>query len=667
MKKYVWAMALLFATNLDAQIGTWKIGGSGLSWSENDSITVLIEVGDHLRPIYFSPNQNAYEHFSGWEPLRIPRELSFVFGEVPRAWKGAHGNETTAHNGTYLVDGDSTTFNPPVSSQPETVWYTLDTGVPVPAIRFGFFTPPRGYRSDGTPFVQDAVPAFEVSISAEGEAEWLEKTNYQQVGNLIALQPENFSTNVQIEFPKQYVRFVRYKRLTSLLDSGMGTSNSTGAGVAFAGTIADFEIFAEGVPRRAVYRSRIFDLGKGINLGRIHWSAAPMRMINGQLVEVDSENVKVSVEVRSGRDGDPNVYHEHTDRGGEEEVSRERYERVLQPLLRSGVVREPRPGMRASIDYDTENWSFWTSSFEDSGGNLGLRGGSYLQLRVTLHSEEFDTLIRLDSLWIDTSPLLADQVIAEVARRDQPNPASGFTQVELGQPTEFVYDVQAHFVRSDEIGFDALKISTGSPVEFRGLELGEPPIPVEPLLVKEGEDELVVYLPQRIETENNLPLRIFFASQVFALAWTFAGEVMDIQTTSLPQPVVPGDAGNHIGTSQLRVLGSTEHNGRTLHQIDFSSDMITPNDDGINDVLTIEYTLFQLMEHVPVVLEIYALDGRLMTRRELGLQRFGPQRTTWDGRDDKGYLLAPGMYIVGITLMTGTPLERPLRPIGVAY
>ena len=667
MKKYVLAMALFCATNLDAQIGNWKIGGSGLSWSENDSITVLIEVGDHLRPVYFTPNQNAYEYFSGWEPLRIPRELSFVFGELPRAWKGAHGNETTAHNGTYLVDGDSTTFNPPVSSQPETVWYTLDTGVPVPAVRFGFFTPPRGYRSDGTPFVQDAVPAFEVSISAEGEAEWLEKTNYQQIGNLIASEPENFSTNVQIEFPKQYVRFVRYKRLTSLLDSGMGTSNITGAGVAFAGTIADFEIFAEGVPRRAVYRSRIFDLGKGVNLGRIHWSATPMRMINGQLVEVDSESVKVSVEVRSGRDKDPNIYHEYTDRGGEEEVSRQRYERVLQPLLRSGVVREPRPGMRASIAYDTDNWSFWTSSFEDTGGNLGLRGGSYLQLRVTLHSEEFDTLIRLDSLWIDTSPLLADRVIAEVARRDQPKPARGFTQVELGKQTEFVYDLQAHFVRSDETGFDALKISVGSPVEFRGLELGEPPIPVEPLKVVEGENELVVYLPQRVEAENNLPVRIFFASQVFALAWTFAGEVMDIQASGLPQPVVSGDAGHHISTNQLRVLGSNEHNGRPLRQIDFSSDVITPNDDGINDVLTIEYTLFQLLEYVPVVLEIYALDGRLVARRELGSQRFGSQRIVWDGRDEKGHLLAPGMYIVGVNLITGARVGRPLRPLGVAY
>ena len=153
-------------------------------------------------------------------------------------------------------------------------------------------------------------------------------------------------------------------------------------------------------------------------------------------------------------------------------------------------------------------------------------------------------MIRLDSLWIDTAPILADRVVAEVARRDQPNPIRGFSQVELGEKTEFVYSLKANFVRSDETGFDAVKISTGSPAEFRGLEIGEPPIVVEPTIVKEGEDELIVHLPQRIEAENNLLVRIFFDVKIFSLAWNFASEVMDLQTASLSQPVMSGDTGD---------------------------------------------------------------------------------------------------------------------------
>ena len=56
-----------------------------------------------------------------------------------------------------------------------------------------------------------------------------------------------------------------------------------------------------------------------------------------------------------------------------------------------------------------------------------------------------------------------------------------------------------------------------------------------------------------------------------------------------------------------------------------------------------------------------------MARRELGSQRFGSQRIVWDGRDEKGDLLAPGMYIVGVNLITGARVGRPLRPLGVAY
>ena len=87
---------------------------------------------------------------------------------------------------------------------------------------------------------------------------------------------ENFVARVQIEFPRQYVRFVRYKRKTSLLDSGRGGNTSVSSGTAFKGSIGDFELFGEGVPRKAVYRSRIFALEKPVNFGRLSWAATAL-------------------------------------------------------------------------------------------------------------------------------------------------------------------------------------------------------------------------------------------------------------------------------------------------------------------------------------------------------------------------------------------------------
>ena len=45
--------------------------------------------------------------------------------------------------------------------------------------------------------------------------------------------------------------------------------------------------------------------------------------------------------------------------------------------------------------------------FTRSGQAIDLRGGTHFQLRIVFKSEEFDSLVRLDSLWIETAPLLA--------------------------------------------------------------------------------------------------------------------------------------------------------------------------------------------------------------------------------------------------------------------
>ncbi len=670
VKTFTWLLLVCWATASGAQRHSWQIGGAGLAWSENDSAVVLIDfdsVPGAIQPVYIDPNQSLLALFTGWEPLKEPRELSYVEGETPRAWKGSQGNETTAHNGTYMVDGDSMSFNPPVSSNPESVWYTIDLAVPVPAHRFGFFTPPRGFRSDGIPFAQDAVPAYEVSIAAEGDPSWLEGSQpYKRIGPLIANVAENFVTRVQIEFPRQYVRFVRYKRKTSLLDSGRGGNTSVRSGTAFKGSIGDFELFGEGVPRKVVYRSRIFDLDAPRNFGRLFWAATPLRAIDGELVEAPDAEVGVEVEVRTGRDGDPNIYHEYTDRGGEEVVTRERYDLVLQPRWRAGLLRDPRPGMRASIQYDSDNWSFWSLPFSEPGQAIDLKGGTHFQLRITLKSEEFTAFVRLDSLWLETAPLLASRVVGEVALAGDVQPAGGLTQVPLGQVAELIYDIRGEFV-GEGAGFDALRIRTGTRAAFTRLEMGHPPRKVEPVAVIEGDEELAVVLPERIEPGSTEEARVVFVSDVFSLAWTFSGEVYNAGVDALPQPVEPGDASAELGTNSLRVLGTAGQSDGPVVGLDFSTRVLTPNGDGVHDEVEIGYALVGLPEDVPVVFKVYSLDGRRVAKRPLGVQRFGAQRVRWGGRDEDGVLLSPGLYLVEIAPEAERTGSRRLRPLTLIY
>ena len=113
------------------------------------------------------------------------------------------------------------------------------------------------------------------------------------------------------------------------------------------------------------------------------WAATPMRMVNGVPIEVDDAQAKLKIEVRSGRDDEPNVYHEFTDTGGELIVTRQRYEKELKQPDQStnGQIQEGKPGLRASVLYDQDNWTFWSFPLTTSGQSAPLERGNHIQVR----------------------------------------------------------------------------------------------------------------------------------------------------------------------------------------------------------------------------------------------------------------------------------------------
>ena len=136
---------------------------------------------------------------------------------------------------------------------------------------------------------------------------------------------------------------------------------------------------------------------------------------------------------------------------------------------------------------------------------------------------------------------------------------------------------------------------------------------------------------------------------------------------SLPQPVEPGDAGATVSTNSLRVLGGEGAKPDFIQQLQVSSGVVTPNGDGVIDLLKIDYELFLLPDPVPVLLNVYDLQGRRRARIEVGMQGAGPQQAFWDGRDEQGLLLAPGLYLLDVELKAEFKSIRNLRPVGVAY
>ncbi len=653
-------LALALCSSAEAQIALWQIGGAGLAWDGSDTTRIIMDINaERIRPVYFADDDNMFLSVAGWSELIVPRELGYIDGHQPRLWytDGTNVNQTSYYDSPLYVDGLRSTYNTARDG-----WWTIDIGVPVPARRFGFVTPTEGVRSDGVPLNQDPVPAFEVSIAAEA-GDIFAQRGYHRLNTLIADVPVNFEPEVELDFPQQYVRFVRYQRKASVLDEQRTTDSNT-----VRGTIAEFVLTGRGVPKRAIYRSKILDLGDKANFGRLAWAAHTMRMVGEEAVVVSDAEAWVEVEVRAGRDGDPNIYHEYTDSGREFVVTRERYEGELRLPETEGILQIDRqPGIRASIGYDSDNWSFWSSPITESGTWLDLRNGSHLQIQITLQSRAFDDWVELDSLWIETSPPLAAQIVGEVAHAGDMQPAPGFVQVELGARETFVYDVRASFASTAEGGFDRVRLQTGIAPEFVRLEMGDPLAAVEPLAVVEGDASLEVLLPRKVTAESNDPLRVVFASEVFARATTFTGEVLTEDENRLPQPIEPGDASAAVSTNSLRVIGAADTASEIVQRVRLSSGVVTPNGDGVNDRLALEYALFLLPAPVPVVLDVYDLAGNRRAHLKVGMQGTGPQRAFWDGRDEQGALLPPGLYLLELALVTEAQRGRAFLPVGLAY
>ena len=667
---------LIFAQDAPAQIAHWQLGGSGLAWSANDTTRLFIDFATTpgaIQPTYFTLDETVFSHIDNWAFWRDPsdRVFDYLDGETPRMWKWNHGVPDPSENGSWLIDGDPVTYNPPKADRIEKETFTMDLGVLVPAVAFGFIPPSEGFRSDGTPLQTDFVPAFQVTASVAPEPPVLEG-NVNPLSTVIADVNSNFEPQVRIDFTRQYLRFFRYRRTLSLLDED-AQAKSGNVAIALIGSISEFQLFAQGVPQQAIYKTQITHLGEPVNFGRLFWRATKFRMVNGTAVETPDAAAQIKVEVRTGLDDDPAVYHEYMDTGLERVVARDHYENALRTrFVRITAAsdlseRQPKPGVRASIGYDSEHWTFWSAPFVESGQPLNLRNGTYLQLRVAMESDSFDDFVRLDSLWIETAPLLAATVRGEVAALDDPQPVSGITQVPLGQAIEFVYDLQADFAAVDAPGFDLLRLRTGHQTELKSLQLGPGRRETAPAAVAQEPEGLLIHLPERITRANNPPIRLVFTTEIFEFATTFQSEVLDSQRDVLPQPVVGADVGEALSTNSLRVLGTTERETAFIQNLTFSSPVFSPNGDSIHDELRVAYSLFRLPEAVPVVLAVYRLDGRRVASIEAGLQNAGPQSLRWDGLDETGQLLPPGLYLTTLNLRSEFAAEPQFRPLGIAY
>ncbi len=405
--------------------------------------------------------------------------------------------------------------------------------------------------------------------------------------------------------------------------------------------VAELEIYGRGFAPFAGYVSNVIDLGAPASLGPLTW------------VGRQDEGATLAISMRSGLDDDPNIYWRSTFRGSE----RTRFDAEGRPLTLASY-NKLQSGERAGITHDTENWAFWGSAYDFARGSGTMVGDGpqrYVQLRADFTSMQAASS-QLDYVQFAVSiPPVASRALAEIV------PIS----VSPGEVIAFTYKLRPNLANED-LGFDSIGIDT--PSRARSVDqVRISGIPVAFTVPEHSERGFVVQIP-RIDVQRTEELiEVDFQAEVFKFGTVFSGRVFDSQQPQeVPQSITAGDADESEDSNQLSV-DLARFGERTIRSLALAPPVFSPNGDGINDVVRIDYDLLNLVGAVVVRAEVYDLSGRslgLVLSDRLASGRFSAE---WDGRDESGGLLPPGLYVLRLSVEADRGEDTRQALISIVY
>ncbi|MYK41207.1 MAG: hypothetical protein F4049_13425, partial [Gemmatimonadetes bacterium] len=138
------------------------------------------------------------------------------------------------------------------------------------------------------------------------------------------------------------------------------------------------------------------------------------------------------------------------------------------------------------------------------------------------------------------------------------------------------------------------------------------------------------------------------------------------------QRVDPGEAMEAIASNTTTLVGAVQE-GALVQAVAVEPRVVTPNGDGVNDEMGFHFQVVKVGDGSPVEVLIHDVQGRrvrrLVEQRPASTGLYGME---WDGRDEQGAVVPPGVYLARVRVDTDTKGARigraeVLRTIAVAY
>ena len=366
-------------------------------------------------------------------------------------------------------------------------------------------------------------------------------------------------------------------------------------------------------------------------------------MVNGE----DPSGGAFLVQTRTGPDANPLLY--HMKKGDE-----------LIPVSKA-AWEGAEPGLQGPVLPNPE-WSSWETVDEGMVRSPSLN--RFLQFRLRLPEPG----VSIRSLAFEyTFPPIAHALLAEI------HPHT----VTAGEETEFTLSLVAHLSlqgssQRQDTGFRQLEVLADA-------QIGE----VERVLVDDEEVFFTVTpMPERgfslnlwrRVVQDGSFVQVIFRAALFRDRSRFEVRALDRRVSEdgelevAYQLASEADVDEALEGSGLVVrLTSEEGELPVLGAVRARANVVTPNGDGVNDRYELSVDVLKLVAPATMTLDIVRLDGQRVRRAHEGAGDSGSYELWWDGRDEAGETVPPGLYLYELRVEADSGPERRIGTLGVAY
>ena len=326
-------------------------------------------------------------------------------------------------------------------------------------------------------------------------------------------------------------------------------------------------------------------------------------------------------------------------------------------------------GTALTVQFRTSNdgvsWSDWSPETDALEAALQVpEPRDLLQYRVNFSTDFEDIGPRLDSLIIAFS----EQTPASAARvRVEPNKGV------VGRETEFVYHLAVEFDEGD-LGVERIRIDMPSLAEVTEIV---PPPGLEVARTTISGDALELVWADLWHQSG--PLQLRFRAQLLTNQFAFSTRLFSPEAAISLDAEEDDTSDPETGAPYSWSVRALDAIGPILDQVRTNPPVFTPNGDNINDHTIIEFVLSRISVPQEIDVDIFDLGGRLVRQLDTGLLRGGqyvrppaggdPALSPgfWDGRDDAGTLVVPGLYLVRVRAQLDQGDKTALCSVAVVY